>query len=548
MNFKKIAALALAATMALSVAACGSSSSAAASSPASGASSSAAGTPAKGGTLTAGLSASPVSSNIWVQNDINASIIMNLVVPNLVTMDASGQKYNYLAESATPNDDCTEWTIVLKDLFWNDGTPVTAKDLAFTATYGVEHKIGFSDSYFGKVTSAEVKDDKTVVFHLSDTDVNFWNGAGYWTPIMRESEWSQVEDPMNYTYSGAGYGPYYIDEWVDGQYVSLKRNPYFTQANDGAGAYLDSILFRVYTDENSMVLALENGEIDVCANYISANSKSQLAANPDFVLTDIESLGYGQLSYSQTNAQLQDANVRKAISMCIDRDAMVAVGMSGAAKAMNTMISPVYEKFNTSNIQQPAYDTAAAKDLLAQNGYTDTDGDGVLESADGTKLEFTVTYKSSIQNVDNVMEILRTAAAEAGIKLNLEPVDASTFSSKVTNGHTFDIAYNVWGTIDDVDTTLYTCYGIGQTLNFMDYNNEEMDNLLIQMKATPSPDDRAKLLDQWQTLAVENMPFAMTYVPVQTYAASTAKFDGFSAVYGNQGYLNCSLACGIYAK
>jgi hypothetical protein len=55
-------------------------------------------------------------------------------------------------------------------------------------------------------------------------------------------------------------------------------------------------------------------------------------------------------------------------------------------------------------------------------------------------------------------------------------------------------------------------------------------------------------LDQWQTLAVENMPFAMTYVPVQTYAASTAKFDGFSAVYGNQGYLNCSLACGIYAK
>lgn len=53
---------------------------------------------------------------------------------------------------------------------------------------------------------------------------------------MRKSEFESVTDPLNYIYSGAGYGPYYVDEWVDGQYVSLKRNPYFTQANDGHGS------------------------------------------------------------------------------------------------------------------------------------------------------------------------------------------------------------------------------------------------------------------------------------------------------------------------
>ncbi|WRS28678.1 ABC transporter substrate-binding protein [Oscillospiraceae bacterium MB08-C2-2] len=548
MNFKRFLAAAMASVLVFSLAACSGSKNGGSSAASQGESGAATTQPQEGSTLTAGLSSAPISANIWVQNDINSSIIMNLVVPNLVTMDETGSKYNYLAESATPNEDSTQWTIVLKELYWNDGTPVTANDLAFGAKYGVEHKIGFFDSYYGKVTETEVKDDKTVVFHLSDPDVNFWNGAGYWLPLMRESEWSSVEDPLNHAYSGAGYGPYYIDEWVDGQYVSLKRNEYFKQANDGKGALIDNVLFRVYTDENAAVLALQNGEIDVCANYISPNSKSQLAASENFQLTDIESLGYGQISYSQSNPLLQDVNVRKALAMSIERDAMVAVGMSGAAKAMQTVISPVYQQFTKANIQQPAYDPAGAKAMLEQNGYKDADGDGILESADGKKLEFSITYRSSIQSVDNVMEILRTAAAQAGIKINLEPVDPSTFSAKVTNGRVFDISYNMWGTIDDVDTTLYTCYGIGQMLNYMDYNNEEMDALLLQMKSTPNPEDRVKLLDEWQKLAVENIPISMTYVPVQTYVANTDKFEGFKAVYGNHGYLSSSLATQISAK
>lgn len=552
MKYKRFLSALLAAMMMVSMAACGGSSESSSgseetSAPSSTETAAEESAPSVGGSLTVGLNANPVSANIWVQNDLNSSVIMNLVCPNMVTMDKEGNKYGYLAD-ATSNEDCTEWTVTLKDLTWNDGTSVTAEDLAFTTTYGVEHQIGFFDSYYGHVSEAEVVDDKTVVFHLETADVNFFNGGGYWIPIMRKSEFESVTDPLNYTYSGAGYGPYYIDEWVDGQYVSLKRNPHFTQANDGQGAYLDSILFRIYTDENAMVLALENGEIDVCSNYISANSQTQLSANEKYQLMSVDGLGYGQLSYSQTNALLQDVNMRKAISMCIDREALVVVGMNGEATAMYTPVSPVYQDFVASNIQQPAYDTAAAKSLLESNGYSDTDGDGILESADGTKASFTVTYKSSIQNVDNVMEIIRTAAAEAGIELKLEPVDASTYSAKVTNGQTFDIAYNTWGTIDDVDTTLYTCYGIGQTLNFMQYNNEEMDQLLIDMKSEPDRAKRIEMLDQWQTLWVENMPCAMTYVPKQTYVANTEKFGGFDVVFGNCGYLNCAQAVSIYQK
>ena len=91
-----------------------------------------------------GLNSAPVSMNIWCQNDLNSATIMNLVCPNLVAIDDDGNKYDYLTESSEANEDCTVWTIKLKELYWNDGTPVTSADLLFTAKYGVEHHIASS--------------------------------------------------------------------------------------------------------------------------------------------------------------------------------------------------------------------------------------------------------------------------------------------------------------------------------------------------------------------------------------------------------------------
>lgn len=501
--------------------------------------------------INVGLNSAPVGTNIWYQNDLNSATIVYLCCTPLVAMDENGVKYNYLSESAEANEDCTEWTVKLREeLTWNDGTPVTASDLLFTARYGTEHHIGFFDSYYGLVDfeNSKVIDDQTVLFKLTSGNVNFWQGAGYWISIMRESEWKDVEDPTTYEYSGAGYGPYYIKEWVDGEYVVLERNPYFTLANDGKGANIDQIVFRVYTDENAMVLALQNGEIDVCANFLSASSVSQLSADPKYQISSVPSLGYALMTFSQTNALLQDVNVRKAIAMCSNRDALVAIAFAGAATPMYNPISPVYSEFVASDIRQPAYDPAAAAELLAGAGYADTNGDGILEAADGTPLSFKITYKSTLANVDGVMSILKSGCAEAGIELVLQPVDAATFSANVTQGHTYDISYSSWGTIDDVDTTLLTCFGIGQTLNFMEFNSEEQEALLTAMQSETDYEARVELLNQWQTWFVENLPCCHLLVPNNTYAANTENFEGWSIVYGNSAYMAAAQFVNVKAK
>ena len=506
--------------------------------------------PKAGGTVRVGLNSAPVSMNIWCQNDLNSATIMNLVCPNPVAMDDDGNKYDYLTESSEPNEDCTVWTIKLKELYWNDGTPVTSEDLLFTAKYGVEHHIGFFDSYYGLVDpdKSSCLDDRTVEFVLTSGNVNFWKGAGNWIPVMRESEWSSVEEPTTYSYSGAGYGPYYISEWVDGEYVTLERNPYFTQANDGTGAYVDEVVFRVYTDENAMVLALQNGEIDVCANFLSASSISQLQSNPNYQIDAVGSLGYALITFSQSNELLQDVNVRKALAASCDREALVNVAMSGAATPMYTPISPIYSDFTASNIRQPEFDTDAAAAILENAGYVDTDGDGIRESADGKPLSFTITYKSTLTNVDGVMSILSSDFAKAGVELKLQPVDAATFSANVTQGHQYDISYSSWGTIDDVDTTLLTCFGIGQTLNFMEFNSQEQEDLLQAMQSETDYNKRVELLNEWQTWFVENLPCCHLFVPNNTYAADTTNFTGWHLSPGNSAFLACANFVNVYAK
>ncbi len=510
-----------------------------------------AGTPKKGGTINVGLNSAPISENVWCQNDLNSATIMELVCPHFVAMDENGVKYDYLNEPVQVNEDCTVWTITMKEgLCWNDGTPVSADDLLFTAEYGTSHHIGFFDSYFALVDfeASKVVDERTVEFHLTSGNVNFWNGAGYWIPIMRKSEWESVEDPTTYDYSGAGYGPYYVSEWVDGEYVVLSRNPYFTLENDGQGALLDEIVFRVYTDENAMILALQNGEVDVCANFLSASSVTQLQNNPEYLIESVPSLGYAFISFSQTNDLLTEVKIRQAIAMCVNRDALVNVAFAGAATAMETPISPVYTEFVKSNITQPAYDTAAAGTLLEEAGYKDTDGDGIRETADGKKLSFTIMYKSTLANVDGVMSILQAGMKEAGIELVLQPVDAATFSANVTQGHKYDISYSSWGTIDDVDTTLLTCFGIGQTLNFMEFNSQEQEDLLLAMQGETDYEKRVEMLDQWQTWFVENLPTCHLLVPNNTYVTNTTKFGGWAICPGNYGYMDCPNFVNVYAK
>lgn len=146
------------------------------------------------------------------------------------------------------------------------------------------------------------------------------------------------------------------------------------------------------------------------------------------------------------------------------------------------------------------------------------------------------------------MSILSSDFAKAGVELKLQPVDAATFSANVTQGHQYDISYSSWGTIDDVDTTLLTCFGIGQTLNFMEFNSQEQEDLLQAMQSETDYNKRVELLNEWQTWFVENLPCCHLFVPNNTYAADTTNFTGWHLSPGNSAFLACANFVNVHAK
>ena len=494
--------------------------------------------PVRSNALYVGQVTAAVGPNVWYQNDLNSATIMHLVCPPPVYLDEKGVKRCLLTEEPEVNYDATEWTITLREgLRWNNGKPVTSEDVLFGAQYGVENHLGFHDAYYGDVDfySSEIVDERTVRFVLNSPDVNFWNGAGYWVPFMRKSIWEKVSNPasMGIKYPGDGYGPYYVKEWEYGKRVCLARNEYCTQSD--LAASIDEIVFTFYDDEPAAVQALLDGEIDVISNDIALESAGTLASNPAIQLSSIETLGYTMISFSQRVPALQETAVRQAFAKCIDRDALCSEAFSGAATPMFTPVSPIYSDLAQANITQPSFDIAGAAALLEEAGYIDS-GDGV-RAMDDQRLEFTLTYKETLPNVEAVMAVIVPDLEKAGFKINLDPVGSSTFTRKVVSSHDYELSYSSWGALDDVDSTLITCFGIDERLNFMEFYDYEQEDLLYAMRYEVDYDTRKELLDQWQAWFAENLPCVHLFVPRNTYAASTERFGGWNASFGEAGFI-----------
>lgn len=504
-----------------------------------------AGEPQFGGTLTVGISGDPYNIATWLSNDMNSSLVMNLVMPSLMSIDENGQKQPYIVESYDVSDDATEYTIKIHDgLSWHDGVPLTAEDLKFTAEYCTKHKLSYGADMLSGIKSMEIIDDTTIKYILEKPSVNFLTQMGYWVDIMPKHIYENVDDPMNFAFDGTGYGPYKLADYKKGEYYTLERVPDWPLANDGKGAYIDTIIFRIYPDPNALVLAMQNGEVDTSGTALPVAAQKKLESSDQFSIYSVDSLGYGYFSFSYRNPFLKEQVVREAIAMTIDRDALVNTALQGGAVKMETPISPVFKDLTASNITFPAFDIEGAKALLEENGYVDSNGDGIREK-DGQDMEFTLTYRNNTMNIDAIANIFKSNAEAAGMKINLQALDVAAYTDTVTNRHDYDINVIEWGVIDDADSSLTTVYASGSALNFMEYKNDTMDALLAQSKQEADYSKRVEIMNQFQEEFVKELPAINVYVKTNAYGCSN-KFAGWSLTPGLYGTMDCKDLVNVY--
>tara|TARA_R110000850_G_scaffold51510_3_gene125076 strand:+ start:957 stop:2636 length:1680 start_codon:yes stop_codon:yes gene_type:complete len=379
----------------------------------------------------------------------------SLVIEPLGRYDETGAPVPWLAqeiptiENGGVSEDLTSITWKLKEgLLWSDGTPVTSADVLFTAEYCMHPEGGCAQlSKFNGVESIEAVDDLTVKVTFSSPQPNPYGPfMGAQSPIIQAAQFAdclgaRAPECTDANFAPVGTGPFTVTDFRPNDVISLAANENYRDPSKPAFA---NINFKGGGDAAAAGRAvLETGEFDYAWNL-------QLA--PD-VLSKMAEGGKGtpisafgtlveriEVNFSDPSPELpegeratlmhphpilSDFNVRKALSMAIDRPLLVEVGYGQAGRPTCNIV-PAPEMFaSETNTDCLTQDIEGAKALLEEAGWTDTDGDGIRDK-DGKKLS--LLFQTSTNAVrQDFQALIKDWWSQIGIETELRNVDASVF-------------------------------------------------------------------------------------------------------------------------
>ena len=478
--------------------------------------------------------------------DIDASA---LVLEPLARYDEQANLIPWLAEDIPSlenggvSEDLTTITWKLKEgLVWSDGTPVTANDVVFSWQYCTAEGTGCAqEGKFEGITGIEAVDDRTVTITFAQPTPFPWVAfVGAQSPILQAAQFADCLGAAAAQCTEAntmpiGTGPFRVTEFLPNDVVSFEANPKY---RDPAKPSFATVTFKGGGDAAAAARAvLETGEFDYAWNL-------QLA--PD-VLASMEGAGMGQVvSAFGTNVErieinltdpsadlpegerstvahphpfLSDVRVREALSLAIDRQTLVDVGYGEAGRPTCNLV-PAPEIYRTDDTEcATTYDPEGAMALLEEAGYTDADGDGVRENAEGVRLS--ILYQTSTNPVrQDFQALIKDWWNQIGVEVELRNIDPAVyFGGDPGSPDTIEKFYAdvemYANTFEGTDPTsylaAYTCDKIpspetqwaGQNINRVcDPAYEEM---LAQFQATAEEAERSRLAKALNAyLTIEN--------------------------------------------
>lgn len=489
--------------------------------------------PVKGGTWIDDLYEEPSSlipnaSSETFANMVDQAIYTPLFVgdSNSVVRPALATEIPTVANGGISADYKT-WTFhIRKGVTWSDGQPLDARDVAFTAKIWNDPKFGAaSTTGINLIDLKNIKvsaDNLSVSFTLKDAFAPFisaWvDGLNAPLPMhrfqgMAADAISKSADNLNPTVTS---GPFMIKEAKPGDHFTLVRNPKYYRASEGL-PYLDSVVFRIVSDQNTILKDLQAGTVD-SSWFLDVSKSTAYKKLNDYKLTyAAKTANFEALFFNFNNKILgQNVEVRRAISMAVDNKALISVARRGLAAPLCTVHGPSLNPGYQADAKCPTFDLAAANKLLEDNGWKL--GADNVRSKNGQRLEF--MYSSTANNLwrrDDEL-INQQNFAKIGVKINLQNYPASTFfGTFLPDGKAgkYDMAEyeQSWG-YDPDDSTLLACDQIppnGQNYDF--YCNRQLDALYKKEQQTVDPAARQQIFNQIHTIQLTDVPLVVLYSP-----------------------------------
>jgi peptide/nickel transport system substrate-binding protein len=450
----------------------------------------------------------------------------------LVTRDNTSGVHNELAESLTWKDDVTLEIVLRQGVKFHDGSEMTADDVVYTFERIInENAIEYPEAHtsprkglIAPLESIEKTGDYTVVMHFS----------GPWPPALQLLVHQQIV-PKGYLESvgtqgfvenPVGTGPFKFVSAQPGfsEIVFARFDEYYGGAADLAPvgpACVAGAVFRVIPEASTRVAALLAGEVDII-QAVPAELISTLEQTPGIQVKTVPGTQPKWMEMNVNKAPFDDVRVRQALNYAVDKQLIIDAIYGGRAVALPGPLSP-YNNFVNKSLEPYPYDTAKALALLADAGYTDSNGDGMLDKG-GVNLSFTLdSLEEHRALAEAVAGQFRAIGIDASVRIWEYSVVKTQLQAGERQAYLDDWGDSAFDPVGHFEAKWHgfvegSPYGRG---NFSGYNNERVNELTKEGETTPDAAIRQTLYDEAQQLIYDEAPAVFLILPEEAEAASS---------------------------
>lgn len=482
------------------------------------------GAPVLGGTLVVASAIDLEHANPLITTEgVTHDVLRSLLYMTLVRHGRDNGYEPWLAESWELEGDTGIVFHIRRDVRWHDGLPTTAHDVEFTYRLAKAPETGYPNaSLFERWGEVEVLDSFTVRFRFEPHPDPLVGWPDF--PILPRHHLAETSPAAlrqaGFNRSPVGNGPFRFvsvrsrDRWI------FEANLDFPSALGGR-PLLDRVVWRVIPESSAQINELLAGTVDL----ILAPSPAQLrdlSARPGWRAIVRPSRKYQFIGWNGLRPPLGDPKVRLALTLALNRGEILAALRGGYGELAVGPLYPGHWAFLDTLTPVP-YDPAAARRLLAEAGWSDRDGDGVLEDDGGRELRITLSLPAENEYNRNVAEKIRSDLAEVGVRVAPRPLDFATLvADAVSPERRFEAVLLAWEA-DPRPTSLRDLFhssAIGGPFQLASYRNAEVDRLLDEASRARTPESALPPLHGVQRILREEQPWTFLFYTPDLYIVS----------------------------
>ncbi len=499
----------------------------------------------------------PEGLNPLTTNDNSAKTLYSFVYDAMLEQDPVSLDFvpNLADSLPTLSEDHLRYTFHLRrDARFSDGHTLNAADVVFTFK-AVKNPLILDASalrnYFEDVVSVETPDDFTVVInmrkpyfmaeiqlgdlrilpkHVMDpksltdqytiADCNDTVAVAKNKAMQQFAEWFGSAELKREPKYLIGSGPYVFESWKTGEQIVLRRNKqYWNAPCNWRKGFADAIVGVIINDRTAAISALKTEDIDFFESVPPPLYDEQMDTSKINYITKspYEQSVYSYVGWNTRKPMFADKRVRQALCHLFNRDYLIKTIMRGYA---TTIEGPVYKnrpEYDSSMVPYD-YNPVKAKELLAEAGWKDSDGDGVLDKmVDGrsVKFEFSININAGNEARENIAILFSNEVKNLGIRCHVARLEWSVFL-KQNRTLAFDAYIGSWIN-ENIPSDPYQLWHSSQAenegSNYVGFRNKRADEIMEANRVEFDVNKRIALMREFQNIVHDEAPYTFLWTP-----------------------------------